>query len=58
MFLSDERNVTKIKNFVTFVNFIFRRKRQYFLILNFVENIKLRIPKTKGVRDENRNESK
>ena len=58
MFLSDERNVTKIKNFVTFVNSTSQRKRQYFLISNFVENIKLRIPKTKGVRDENRNESK
>ena len=58
MFLSDERNVTKIKNFVTFVNSTSQRKRQYFLISNFVENIKLRIPKTKGVLDENRNESK
>ena len=56
MLLSDERNVTKIKNFVTFVNSTSQRKRQYFLISNFVENIKLRIPKTKGVRDENRNE--
>ena len=39
--------MTKIKNFVTFVNFIFRHKRQYFHILSFVENIKSKILKIK-----------
>ena len=48
----------EIKNFVTFVNFIFRHKRRFFLISSFVENIKLRISTTKVARDENQNEQK